>query len=66
MVQPVVSKKRLTQNGLTLLHVIRKVKDGRLDKVKGLSRISAGKRTENDAFEGYRQNSGGYYGGTHG
>ncbi|XP_052707246.1 uncharacterized protein LOC128182570 isoform X2 [Crassostrea angulata] len=46
MVQPVVLKKRHSLKGLTLLPVIRKVKDGRLENVKELARISVGKRTE--------------------
>lgn len=46
MVQPVVLKKRHSPKGLTVLPVIRKVKDGRLENVKELARISVGKRTE--------------------
>ncbi|XP_065927831.1 uncharacterized protein [Magallana gigas] len=46
MVQPVVLKKRHSLKGLTLLPVIRKVKDGQLENVKELARISVGKRTE--------------------
>lgn len=46
MVQPVVLKKRHGLKGLTLLPVIRRVKDGRLENVKELARISVGKRTE--------------------
>ncbi|XP_065938380.1 integrin beta-like protein A [Magallana gigas] len=46
MFQPVVLKKRHSLKWLTLLPVIRKVKDGRLENVKELARISVGKRTE--------------------
>lgn len=46
MVQPVVLKKRQSLKGLTLLPVIRKVKDGRLENVKELARISVRKRRE--------------------
>ncbi|XP_065932254.1 uncharacterized protein [Magallana gigas] len=46
MVQPVVLKKRHSLKGLNLLPVIRKVKDGRLENVKELARLSVGKRTE--------------------
>uniref|UniRef100_A0A8W8IQ73 Reverse transcriptase domain-containing protein n=1 Tax=Magallana gigas TaxID=29159 RepID=A0A8W8IQ73_MAGGI len=46
MVQPVVLKKRHSLKGLTLLPVIRKVKDGQLENVKELARMSVGKRTE--------------------
>lgn len=46
MAQPVVLKKRYSLKGLPLLPVIRKVKDGRLENVKELARISVGKRTE--------------------
>ena len=44
MVQPVVLKKRHSLKGPTLLPVIRKVKDGRLENVTELARISVGKR----------------------
>lgn len=46
MVQSVVLKKRHSLKGLTLLPVFRKLKDGRLDNVNELARISVGKRTE--------------------
>nr|XP_034307343.1 uncharacterized protein LOC117682886 [Crassostrea gigas] len=46
MVQSVVLKKRHSLKGLTLLPVIRKVKDEQLENVRELARISVGKRTE--------------------
>ncbi|XP_056015651.1 uncharacterized protein LOC125660664 [Ostrea edulis] len=46
MVQPVTLKKRHSLKGLSVLPVLRKVKDGLLENVKELARVAVGRRTE--------------------